>query len=38
MKVRVDTNCWVCEGWNEIKIVFTTEEEIDETKPVYLHL
>lgn len=40
--LKAASNCWICEGWTEIKFEFTpgvsSNIEIDETKPLMLHV
>jgi hypothetical protein len=41
LKLKSNSNCWICEGWSEFKFTFEPEEpeKIDKlTMPVMLHL
>ena len=39
LKLRANSNCWMCEGWSEYSFEFATPEKIDPlTVPVRLHL
>jgi len=41
-ELKATSNCWICEGWTEIKFEFTpgisSNIELEEDKPLMLHL
>jgi hypothetical protein len=39
LELRVNSNCWICEGWSEYKFEFVPPEKIDAViVPVRIHL
>jgi len=41
LKLKANSNCWICEGWTEFKFVFEPPDgdKIDnDTMPVQLHI
>lgn len=39
LKLRANSNCWICEGWSEFFFEFRPPEKIDPlTVPVKLHI
>ena len=42
ISLQASSNCWICEGWTEVKFVFNPElafpEKHDPYVPIYLHL
>ena len=40
--IKQHSNCWICEGWTQIKFRFDPKEAripgVDEFTPVYIHL
>jgi hypothetical protein len=38
-KLQAVSNCWICEGWSEVKFAITPKENVDVADcPVTLHL
>ena len=41
IKLKACSNCWICEGWTEVKFEFTpgisSSEPYDPEQPIYLH-
>lgn len=43
LELKVNSNCWICEGWTEVKFsykpgVSDDQPEHDRFVPIYLHL
>lgn len=42
IELKVSSNCWICEGWNEVRFEWTpgvsSDEDISEEVPLFLHL